>query len=72
MSETTLEECKAGCVANVACKSLDWKPQEDACSLNGVTDSEVALDDFPNYSYIEMRCDGELYWGLITVLSLKE
>ena len=55
----TRRACKAACEANTACKSVDWKPKENACSLNKVTRSEVKLGEFKNMQYIELKCEGK-------------
>ena len=63
MSDVTLEDCKAACVANAACRSMDWSTLEKACNLNDVRANELGLVDNQYYSYIEINC-GELYWWM--------
>ena len=50
---------RAACEQNPACKSVDWKPLEKACSLNKVTKAVVALGNFAKYEYIELECKGK-------------
>ena len=59
-SDVDLDACQVACEANSACKSIDWNQEEKKCMLNGVTDEEVDLGQYPKYSYFEKHCDGKL------------
>lgn len=66
ISETTEENCKIACEATSTCKSIDWKPLEGRCSLNGVTKDEVALDQWPTFVYFEKTCHGRCLTFCVT------
>jgi hypothetical protein len=57
-------ECKGACWAREDCKSIDWKPQEMKCSLNGVDRSEVPLKRYDGFVYYEKSCnEGKEYFS---------
>ena len=57
MNHTTLALCQAQCEQLVYCKSIDWKPHLNRCSLNAENDKDGTLKKFNKFVWYRKDCE---------------